>query len=150
MDLNQDLEHVLSDMMNGSTKTTTEYAFHAQGGDPVSSEPDNERYEYRVKILDDAKHAITKDRNHTYGSPSSDFLRASKIASVATGKEITAADIALIQIAVKLSRLNHSPGHLDSCIDIAGYIACYYEVIRLHDDRLEEKYTQQTFTFDEA
>ena len=113
----------------------------------MSSEPDNE---HRVKILDDAKHAITKDRNHTYGSPSSDFLRASKIASVATGKEITAADIALIQIAVKLSRLNHSPGHLDSCIDIAGYIACYYEVIRLHDDRLEEHPGQQTFTFDEA
>ena len=113
-------------------------------------ETSGERYTARETILDGARKAVLTERNATYGEPDQDFKRAAAIASVATGKEITAADIALIQIAVKLSRLNHSPGHLDSCINIAGYIACYYEVIRLHDDRLEEKYTQQTFTFDEA
>lgn len=43
---------------------------------------------------------------------------------------ITPAQVALCLIDMKLARLAHAPGHLDSMIDIAGYAAVLREVSR--------------------
>lgn len=55
-----------------------------------------------------------------YGSASESFGRASVIASIMCGKDITPADIARIQIALKLSResVNHKE---DNLVDLCGY-----------------------------
>jgi hypothetical protein len=42
--------------------------------------------------------------------------------------EITAYDVAIMMLLVKVARLMHSPGHQDSHIDIAGYASISEEI----------------------
>ena len=41
---------------------------------------------------------------------------------------ITAYDVAVMMLMVKVARLMHSPGHQDSHVDIAGYAAIMEEI----------------------
>ena len=41
---------------------------------------------------------------------------------------ITAYDVAMMMLLVKVARLMHSPGHQDSHVDIAGYAAILEEI----------------------
>lgn len=41
----------------------------------------------------------------------------------------TPQDVAMLMIETKLARLAHSPNHEDSLVDIAGYAACYADVM---------------------
>ncbi len=85
------------------------------------------RYAHRESVLDTARRAVLEERNSAYGEPSADFTRSAEIASILLEHKITAGQIAKIMIAVKLSRLTHSPDHFDSWADIAGYASCGYE-----------------------
>lgn len=42
--------------------------------------------------------------------------------------KISAYDVAIMMILMKISRLMHSPGHKDSHVDIAGYAAIAEEI----------------------
>jgi hypothetical protein len=92
----------------------------------------DDRYSHREEILEAARDAVLKQRNNTYGPPTQDFDRASAILN-ALGyqgpgdRDLSPRDIAVMQIAVKLSRVTWNPTHTDSCVDIAGYAACGYE-----------------------
>jgi len=46
------------------------------------------------------------------------------------GAKVTAAQVALCLIDLKMARLAHDPKHLDSIVDVAGYAACLREVQR--------------------
>jgi hypothetical protein len=85
----------------------------------------------RAEILDEAKRLITKERNNHYGPPTQDFRRAADILNalgfLIQGQPIETHHIAMIQAAVKLSRLTWSPDKRDSWVDLAGYAACGYE-----------------------
>lgn len=83
--------------------------------------------DHRHNILNAAHDAIGGKRNQTYGSVSANFQRAAAIATALVGQPISAHQIGLIQIAVKLSRICETPTHRDSHVDIAGYAACAYE-----------------------
>jgi hypothetical protein len=64
---------------------------------------------------------VTADRGKVYGHPYDDFGRAAAIkAAVADCPDLRIRHV-LEMIAVKMARLTHSPDHLDSFIDIAGY-----------------------------
>jgi hypothetical protein len=64
---------------------------------------------------------VTADRGKIYGHPYDDFGRAAAIkAAVADCPDLRIRHV-LEMIAVKMARLTHSPDHLDSFIDIAGY-----------------------------
>lgn len=82
----------------------------------------------REEALKAATDAVASDRNKVYGSPTSDFSRTAKMASVLLGhkltEEITPEEVAKVLICVKLSRLVETPSHDDSWVDIAGYAAC--------------------------
>lgn len=95
-----------------------------------------DRYTRREEILHGATIAVTQQRNNTYGPPTQDFDRTARILNAigfrivdSTGEPlpISSHHIAIIQIAVKLSRLTWSPTHRDSWIDVAGYAACGFE-----------------------
>ena len=43
--------------------------------------------------------------------------------------KVTAAQVVLALVDLKLVRLTHDPRHLDSIIDIAGYAGCLAEVL---------------------
>lgn len=92
----------------------------------------------REVVLKEATDAVMRGRNNTYGPPTQDFNRAAEIASAlgfrmvdANGgaKYLDSHHIAMLQIAVKLSRATWSPDHLDHWVDIAGYASCGYECV---------------------
>lgn len=90
----------------------------------------------RAKLLHGAVDAITRDRNNTYGPPTQDFTRAAAMLN-AMGfqygeygiESIEPHHIAMIMIALKLSRLVWSPENEDSWMDIAGYAGCGWECV---------------------
>ncbi|MFA5703753.1 MAG: DUF6378 domain-containing protein, partial [Advenella sp.] len=63
-------------------------------------------------ILHDADKATARDRNAVYGHPADDFARTAAIANAMgftrNGEPITAEDIPIFQIAVKMSRLSNT------------------------------------------
>ncbi len=88
----------------------------------------------RAELLDEAKRLICGDRNAQYGSPTQDFERTAALLN-AMGyrncthgtKELKGADVALVMVCLKMSRLAWQRGKRDSWVDLAGYAACGYE-----------------------
>lgn len=86
----------------------------------------------RTALLREAEALVMGSRNNQYGPPTQDFARTAAILNSlhfrkADGTELQPHDVAVIQIAVKLSRLKWSPEKRDSWVDIAGYAACGWE-----------------------
>ena len=75
-------------------------------------------------VLDSAYTLVHGDRGRTYDHPSVDFTRTAALVSAYLGVPITAEQIGIIQVLVKVSRLAATPGHRDSLVDIAGYAEC--------------------------
>lgn len=84
-----------------------------------------------MSILQNAEKTIHGARQEEYGDKRQNF---SQIAMLWQGllahklqadKAITPEDVALCMVAVKMARLAKSPDHLDSQLDVAGYIGCY-------------------------
>lgn len=55
------------------------------------------------------------------------WLHESRVSNGPSGS-ITAYDVAMMMLMVKVARLMHSPGHQDSHVDIAGYAAILEEI----------------------
>lgn len=60
-------------------------------------------------------------RQADYGHPLDDFSRTAALWGPILGVEVSAEQVALCMIQVKVSRLCNTPGHRDSIIDVAGY-----------------------------
>ena len=73
-----------------------------------------------LEILIDAMRSIT-DHNIDYGEPAKNYERASALASMILGKPITPYEIAMIKLAVKLSRIAETPDLRSSYVEL---IAC--------------------------
>ena len=77
-------------------------------------------------VLDEAKRITQSDRQDDYGHPSKDFARTAQMwTSILAGKlhqgaEISAMEVPLCMIAVKLARQSHRHKR-DNLVDIAGY-----------------------------
>ncbi len=78
----------------------------------------------RIQEFDRRAESITHDREADYGDPSISFRRIALMWSAITGADITAQQVAHMMICLKLSRLQTSPDHLDSLVDIVGYARC--------------------------
>jgi len=78
------------------------------------------------------KHAagVVADRRRLYGEPEDLFEQVAKRWSFVLGVKVSAAQVALCLIDLKIARLVHDPRHLDSIVDVAGYSACLREVTR--------------------
>lgn len=107
--------------------------------DVVNVDPWADRKEevpVRASILQEAEKLIVGDRNNQYGPPGQDFLRTANIlTSLGYGKGddnevLEGHDVAIIMIALKLSRLMWSERKRDSWVDVAGYAGCGAEVAR--------------------
>ena len=66
---------------------------------------------------------ILSARGDVYGTVRENHERIARIANEITGKSLLAHDIALILLAVKLSRIAQSPDHADSYIDAINYLS---------------------------
>ena len=78
----------------------------------------------RIAQFDQAAETIAHDRYSSYGDPVEGFSRIALMWSAITGVEISSHQVAHMMIALKLSRLQADPTHLDSLIDIVGYARC--------------------------
>ena len=82
----------------------------------------------RQEVLEEAIKATMGDRNKTYGDPTEQHERAAEIYNAMSNSCLTARDIVDVLIAVKLSRLQVSPAHHDTHVDIAAYAAIRQEI----------------------
>jgi hypothetical protein len=74
--------------------------------------------------------AVLADRRATYGDPLKSMDMVAARWSVTLGTPVSAAQVVLCLIDLKLARLAHDPSHEDSILDVAGYAAVLREVTR--------------------
>lgn len=80
-------------------------------------------------ILEEAHQLVTGDRQDQYGHPSKDLVATAGLWSawltrrLGTDVELTGGDVGCLMSLLKLSRLAGNPGHRDSLVDAAGYLA---------------------------
>ena len=73
---------------------------------------------------------VIENRERIYGPAAENFAAIAARWSLVLGITVTAAQMALCLIDLKLARLTRDPSHLDSIVDVAGYAACLREVTR--------------------
>lgn len=74
-----------------------------------------------MTVLEEAAAIVGGARKDVYGPPAQEFPRMAKMWSLVLNTEVTAQQVCLCMIAMKLMRSAVSPGHRDSLVDIAGY-----------------------------
>jgi len=106
--------------------------------EPFSKLFDQEVLSERQSVLVEAESLITGDRNTSYGSPTQNFQNTADLLNVQfrhkLTEELTATDVALIMIHLKMARLVASPDKRDNWVDIAGYAACGFETTVMDND----------------
>jgi hypothetical protein len=85
------------------------------------------------QLLDEAINAI-QSRGLIYGHPFYNMERISKLVSSYLEHPVMPHDICIFNILQKISRLQESPGHWDSLVDIAAYAAVYAVVYDAETD----------------
>lgn len=87
----------------------------------------------KAELLDLAKEAVA-GRGLNYGKPEANFERIALrwSAHLKNAYDIDIAimpsSVAIMCADIKIARLENTPGHLDSWVDIAGYAACGAEI----------------------
>lgn len=72
--------------------------------------------------------ALIGERGKDYGGIEENFSRISSIASVATGKELSPYDVAMVLVATKLARMNGARDKRDNYMDAINYLAFAMEL----------------------
>jgi hypothetical protein len=88
----------------------------------------------RSRCLETARDLITGDRNRDYGEPLDNFQRIATGWAVVLGCEVTPHQVALCMAWLKIARLCETPGHADSYVDAAAYVALADELVRAQDE----------------
>jgi hypothetical protein len=81
-------------------------------------------------VLLDKAAAILEDRGQAYGAADAAFAAIAARWSITLGRPVSATQVVLCMIDLKLVRRSHDPGHEDSLIDVIGYAALFPEVCR--------------------
>ena len=77
----------------------------------------------KKSLLEQAQDIVNGQRRADYGSPAESFGKIAAIWSVILGADVSAHDVALCMIGLKVARATNGY-HFDSFLDIAGYAAC--------------------------
>ena len=83
----------------------------------------------RSEFLLTAEEYINGDRAKDYGDVKVNHQQIADIWTVILGTKVTADQVLKCMIGVKLSRLNKTPDHEDSIVDICAYAALLGEVV---------------------
>ena len=82
----------------------------------------------RSEILDTAKQAVNVDRAATHGDAERNFDLIAGYWSTHLGVPVSALDVAVMMMLLKVARIRSNPAHVDSFVDVAGYAACGGEI----------------------
>ena len=80
-------------------------------------------------LLDKAA-AVLEERGQAYGAADAAFEAIAARWTLTLERPVSAAQVVLCMIDLKLVRLAHDQGHEDSLIDVIGYAALFPEVCR--------------------
>lgn len=83
-----------------------------------------------MTALATAEGLIYGEKAAAYGDPVENFDRLAALWAPILGVDVTAQQVTLCLLQLKVSRLIHQPGHEDSIIDAAGYVGCYERVTK--------------------
>lgn len=72
---------------------------------------------------------VFEERQAEYGGPERNMAIVAKRWSLVLGYEVSAQDVVLCLLELKLARLTFQPAHMDSIIDVAGYAAVLAELV---------------------
>jgi hypothetical protein len=81
------------------------------------------------ELLEHAAGLVNR-RRREYGEPADLFEQVAQRWSLVFGIQVTAAQVVIALLDLKLTRLSRDPKHLDSIVDVAGYAAVLREVGR--------------------
>jgi hypothetical protein len=81
------------------------------------------------ELLEHAAGLVSR-RRWEYGEPIDVFEAVAKRWSLVLGTKVTAAQVVIALLDLKLVRLTRDPQHLDSIVDVAGYAAVLRELTR--------------------
>jgi len=114
--------------------------------------PIEENSTKKESVVDKAIKLVNTDRQADYGHPAEDFTRATGMLSSlgfrfqnsdGTLRELSAIDIPIIQMCVKLSReVNRHKD--DNVVDIIGYAKCLDMVYQYYDDSAKRSTADQS------
>ncbi len=85
-----------------------------------------------LKEADKIVNERSEEKSRQYGSFSEGMERAAKIASAMSGKDVTAVDMFISMIALKLSResFNHKEDNLLDCVAYIGALNDYLDELK--------------------
>ena len=81
------------------------------------------------ELLEHAAGLVAR-RRREYGESVEVFEAVAKRWSLVFGTKVTASEVVIALLDLKLTRLSRDPKHLDSIVDVAGYAAVLREVGR--------------------
>ena len=79
----------------------------------------------REEIIKQVEKCILNDRQNTYGTPEDNFQTIANYWNEYLGIreyfELSAKDVAVMMLLLKVARMKSSPNHIDNYVDCAGY-----------------------------
>jgi hypothetical protein len=72
---------------------------------------------------------VVDQRRKAYGAPDAIMAAIAARWSLTLGRPVTAAQVALCMIDLKLARLVHDPSYRDGVVDVIGYAALLPELV---------------------
>lgn len=92
-------------------------------------------------VMEEAQEIVNGERASSYGHPKTNFDRICCLWDSylrgrpdGAGGYITSKDHAILMILVKIARLQESPNHRDSLVDICGYAGTYEKLIQKEEE----------------
>ena len=82
----------------------------------------------RTHVLERAIALVDGDRNKTYGDPTENHTRIAARWSITLGVHVEPWQVPLMMADLKIDRYANCPGHEDSAVDGAAYLAIAHEV----------------------
>lgn len=83
-----------------------------------------------LPVESEAQHLVRNGvRQQNYGDPNQDFSRTALMWSAIFGVDVTAFQVSLAMVALKMSRLTGKNTHRDSLVDAVGYLICAERVL---------------------